>query len=202
MKASQRLVEIFWALYEQNKTLAHGNDEQRRILTRMICEQARFELGVGYGTKSATPNRPPSKDSITFRDVAATKLHNWDWQSGTTRKPQIKVGQESEDVSKQHFIEVLPIDHLGITDPNPIPNPPVPIPNPPTPIPCKPKYNAMIHMKLSFDIGRELEVAGSPYIGNLPASTELTGHLLYHVQFLKMTPAEALLEAKKRATGL
>jgi hypothetical protein len=124
MRASQRLVDICWALYNKHKDLAHGNDNQRRELTMMICEQAKFEFtpanqDYGYGTKSSTETNPPSKDSIAYNDVNV--LWSIDWQNGTSREPQIVEGSEFENITGQHFITVDAVNHLGSNEPIPVP---------------------------------------------------------------------------------
>jgi hypothetical protein len=116
-------VNVIHALYGEHVDLAHGDDDRRRQLTRMISEQLRYDLGPGWGTKSADLYRPPSKDAIAYFDGFA--LWGWDWQNGTTREPQVVAGQEAAEISGQHFIAVEPINHLG-TVPNPGTPPPTP----------------------------------------------------------------------------
>lgn len=120
--ASQRLVDIVNALYQQHEGLATGNDDDRRQLTLMMAEQARFDLGPHYGTKRADSGRPPSKDAIAYMDTDG-KLYAWDWQNGATREPQIHVGDPAGDISDQVFIKVSPVDHLQGTSPTPSPTP-------------------------------------------------------------------------------
>lgn len=102
-----RAVAIVQALYGQRQDLARGTDDQRRQLTRMICEQLRWELGPAWGHKSADPTRPPSKDAIAYRSPAGL-LWGWDWQSGSSREPMVVEGQEAESILGQHFLDVSP----------------------------------------------------------------------------------------------
>ncbi len=150
LQASDRLVQICWRMYEFHPELAHGNDNKRRQLTGMIAEQCKFEMlyfDVGdFGTKSSSPTNPPSKDSLTVVTFLG-KLYSWDWQHGDSRKPQIVEGSHAEEVTGQHFIAVIPFNHLIV-----VPTPPVepsPIPTPiPTPIPG---HNEVIDRLIHLD---------------------------------------------------
>ena len=122
-----RGVEIVQELYGLNRHLAEGNDPDRRLLTRAIAGQFAFEFGPDWGTKSADPTRPPSKDSLVKKEGG--KLWSWDWQDGDTREPQVKAGDTAEDVTGQHFIAVEPIDYLELSAPAPTPAP-IPDPDP------------------------------------------------------------------------
>lgn len=113
MVLNQRQVDIIWRLYELNIGLAEGNDDQRRVLTRKIAEQICYEFGVDWGTKASSSTNPQSKDSISFR--SPNKLENWDWQNGTTRKPQVTAGEPGVNITGQYFIEVRPMNHLADT---------------------------------------------------------------------------------------
>lgn len=108
---NQRQVEIIEALYGLNLSLARGSDDDRRVLTRKIAEQFVFEFGPDYGCKSSTPTNPQSKDAIAKREN--NRLYSWDWQNGTTREPQVKVGSVAEDITGQFFIAVTGINHLA-----------------------------------------------------------------------------------------
>jgi hypothetical protein len=113
--------EIVVRLHAAHRDLAGGTDDERRQLTRLIVEQVRFEFGPDWGTKSAGVGRPPSKDSLAHR-VGAT-LMGCDWQNGGTREPFTPVG--CADITGQLFIEVSPINHLGLVGPvDPGPPPP------------------------------------------------------------------------------
>jgi hypothetical protein len=129
----QRVDTIVQALYERHTALSHGDDNQRRALTKMVAEQVFCELRGGWGWKSASPTRPPSKDAIALKDV--TGFHGWDLFNGSTRKP-IKGGlyHDLNHGTPQHFIAVSAVDHLGTgcTGPGtPPPPPPDPDPEPP-----------------------------------------------------------------------
>lgn len=110
-KLTQRHVDIIEAIYGLNIDLARGNDDERRIVTNKIAEQFAFEFGPTWGTKSSTPTHPPSKDVVAKMENG--RLYGWDWQNGTTRAPQVHVGQEAEDMTGQHFILVVPTNHLA-----------------------------------------------------------------------------------------
>jgi hypothetical protein len=133
-----RVDAIAQALYDRNKPLAHGNDDQRRALTKMVAEQVTCELGPRWGWKSSTPSNPPSKDAIARHagDPHSGPLDGWDLFDGSSRKP-IR-GGIYHDLSKpkrQHFIPVSKVDHLavGCLTPTPPPDPdPEPEPPPPT----------------------------------------------------------------------
>lgn len=107
-----RVAEIAQALYEQNRSLAQGTDDDRRVLTRKIAEQTRYELGSEWGTKASSRNNPQSKDAIAMQ--TGGRLYVWDWQNGSTREPQIRAGQPGDDVTGQYFISVDPVNHLSV----------------------------------------------------------------------------------------
>lgn len=99
--------------------LHRGDDEQRRQGTRIIAEQVRFSHGPEWGTKSADPGRPPSKDALA-RQVDG-KLFGKDLINGTTR--ELNLDGEMEDITGQTFIPVMALNHLGdvsVPDPGPI----------------------------------------------------------------------------------
>jgi hypothetical protein len=116
---TKRQAEIIQLIYERNKILANGTDDQRRLLTRTIAEQWCYEFGSNHGTKSQFRDYPQSKDALAVQDN--DRLYGWDWQNGTTRAPQVKEGSPSIDMTGQYFIRVTAINHLGT-----IPNPPLP----------------------------------------------------------------------------
>lgn len=128
MNLPSRIVEIVNTLYERNIPLAQGSDDQRRILTRWIAEQCCFEFNNDWGTKAQSVNHPQSKDAIAFRLISGA-MDVWDWQNGSTRQPQVTPNQPPNypNLFGQFFIQVLPIDHIGV-----IVAPPVPPTNPPT----------------------------------------------------------------------
>jgi hypothetical protein len=114
MKLPDRVLQIVRELYARHKTLAEGPDDQRRLLTRMVAEQVRLELGPAWGHKSADPTRPPSKDAIAKRE--GSTLLAWDLFDGTTREPFSD--PDSIDITGQHFIDVSPgHNYLGVIPP-------------------------------------------------------------------------------------
>lgn len=123
MKLPARVAEIVRALYDANKNLAHGTDDDRRQLTTMMNEQIALELGPKWGAKRADSGRPISKDSIAFND--APNLWIWDWQDGSTRMPggSFVAGAEGKNVGEgqpegpQVFVPVTPTNHLGASQP-------------------------------------------------------------------------------------
>jgi hypothetical protein len=117
MKLPQRATDVIRELYERNKPLAQGDDNQRRALTKIIAEQICFDLGPTWGTKRADSGRPPSKDAIAQKQPDG-KLFSWDWQNGATREPIDD--PDHVDITGQVFIEVAPVAHLdGQTGPPP-----------------------------------------------------------------------------------
>ena len=118
MRLPDRVQDITVELYNRNLALAHGDDDQRRQLARMIAEQARYELGPSWGHKRADPGRPPSKDAIAQQQPDG-KLFAWDLFNGATREPN--ADPESIDITGQTFIVVPPVNHLGIA-PDELPN--------------------------------------------------------------------------------
>ena len=123
MRLPDRVQDITVELYNRHLALAHGDDDQRRQLARMIAEQARYELGPSWGHKRADPGRPPSKDAIAQQQPDG-KLFAWDLFNGATREPN--ADPESIDITGQTFIVVPPVNHLGLeapVDPEPGPTP-------------------------------------------------------------------------------
>lgn len=137
----QRGIEIIDALYANHKGLAHGDDDARRMLTRMIAEQMRFELG-SWSTKSAGSGRPQSKDSIALPVGTAGAFCNWDWQHGSTRVRTINAGTRGEFINDQQPLPTSAVNHLGgIVAP---PEPPTAPPVPPSPTPISDSVMAAI----------------------------------------------------------
>jgi hypothetical protein len=125
MRYPSRVQDIINELYERNKSLSKGNDDERRALTKLIIEQTIFEFpNDGYGWKSAEPTRPPSKDSMARHVIVNGELRliSWDLFDGTTRAPNQQ--PESIDITGQNFIEVIGTNHLksGQEEPKPISN--------------------------------------------------------------------------------
>ena len=116
MILSVRHIEIINQLYNRNIALANGDDNQRRKLTTMINEQNCFEFGTRWGNKARRVGGTVSKDAIGFLEDDRT-VSVWDWQNGTTRKPQVKAGDEPDfphlPLNEAAFIPVSPVDHLS-----------------------------------------------------------------------------------------
>ena len=109
-----RVKEIIRLMYERHRDLAHGDDDARRTLTRMIAEQIAYEFGPRWGTKAQSPSHPPSKDAIAFQTPDG-QLFAWDWQNGATREPFDEPIRHT--ITGQHFIAVTPKNHLGAPPP-------------------------------------------------------------------------------------
>lgn len=111
-----RGADIIDALVLGNANLAHGDDDQRRNLTRMILEQLVCEFPQDtYTWKSADAGRPPSKDALGR--LVDGRLWIWDWQNGSTRGRMVVAGQPAHDVTGQHPIAVGCVNHLAPTPP-------------------------------------------------------------------------------------
>ncbi len=112
-----RVRDIIHALYERNLPLANGNDELRRALQTLICEQTCFELGEDWGAKNAGGGRPRSKDSIAC--LHKGMVYGADCFNGATRKPSVP--DVLEALPGQVFEPVPPINHLGnVVQPPPV----------------------------------------------------------------------------------
>jgi hypothetical protein len=105
-----RIPAIVQALYAQHVDLAEGDDDQRRALQMLVCEQARFELGPAYGAKKSAEGHPSSKDSIAYLAPDGV-LYAADCFNGSTRKPAVP--SVFEEIGGQVFIPVQSVDHLG-----------------------------------------------------------------------------------------
>lgn len=133
MRLPDGVQSIVEALYLRHTALAHGHDEQRRHLTQLIVEQTVFSFpGQGWGWKSADPNRPPSKDAIAKKDGA--RLLAFDLFDGGTRKPIQR--PDAIDITGQHFIPIIGVNHLGGVKPDPVE--PDPVKPPPDPVDLSP----------------------------------------------------------------
>jgi hypothetical protein len=125
MNLPARADEIVKILYDRNKPLANGSEDDRRTLTRMMAEQICFELGPVWGTKSTSSAAPQSKDALAYR-LSASAMDIFDWQNGSTRQPQTypNMPPQYPNTTGQYFISVSPVDHLGGgTGPTPTPPP-------------------------------------------------------------------------------
>lgn len=99
-------------LYNLHKDLAHGSDEQRRELTRMIVEQTTFDDSTGFWGHKAQKHGPPSKDTMGKREVGV--LIAWDLFNGTTREPNPSPIQSFNlDASTQELLYYMGVDHLN-----------------------------------------------------------------------------------------
>lgn len=114
MNFPQKAYDDVVALYEKNKTLANGSEDDRRQLTKMIAEQISYDLGRDWGTKSTSSSGPQSKDAIANR-IGPGSMDIWDWQNGTNRGVQVKAGDAPDypNVVNQFFIQVNPFNHLA-----------------------------------------------------------------------------------------
>lgn len=108
------------ALYERNTDLAHGSDDQRRVLQQKVCETVRARKGPSWGWKSnhgigianSTDAIAELPEGAEFRKNERQPLYMWDLFNGSTRKPNpLPVMSEGEHV-EQFFVPVEPIDHL------------------------------------------------------------------------------------------
>lgn len=109
-----RGVEIIDGFLSQSRylTLAQGNDDQRRELTKAIAEQMKYDLG-NWSLKSADPGRPQSKDSLSLPVTGGPAFCNWDWQNGTTRLRSIDANTRGEFIADQHLLPTAAVNHLG-----------------------------------------------------------------------------------------
>lgn len=123
MKLTPRQVQIIEELYNLNLNLANGDENQRRQLTQKIAEQVNFEFGPRYGMKARAGGNisNASKDSLAYLEDDTT-VSVWDWQNGTTRKPQVVPGMEPTHphlpLNEAKFITVSPVNHLNTPDTN------------------------------------------------------------------------------------
>lgn len=146
MKISTQAVAAIKGLWTAHQDLARGSDDDRRALTRLMAEQLATQ-DPKWGTKSADPGRPPSKDAVAYNGAS---LWGWDTINGTSREVQVAAGQEGEDITGQTFIAVTPTDHLGTGQ---LPIPPIP-PIPPTqpPVDLGPLNQAMLAIAQAVQI--------------------------------------------------
>lgn len=105
-------------LAQRHSDLAHSSDDNdRRKLTRMICEQIAYDLGNDWGCKkrAGLSDEFQSKDSIAYREDDNT-TSVWDWQNGTTRERGVNEGDEPHhshlDDSEATFMPVEKVNHL------------------------------------------------------------------------------------------
>lgn len=107
---------------------APGEDfeERARQWSIAFAEQVAFEQGPMWGMKRADPNRPISKDTISYYlDDGGVRI--WDLLSGTgTGRPTLNLDPESQDLPGQFFVRVTPTNHLGVVQPPVQPTPTLP----------------------------------------------------------------------------
>lgn len=105
--------QIIDQLVAKHPALAQGDDVQRRLLTRYIAEQMRYEFG-NWSMKAADKTRPQSKDSLALPVNGGPAFCNWDWQNGTTRKRAIDRNTEGEYLDDQYLLPTTAVNHLGL----------------------------------------------------------------------------------------
>lgn len=107
------------AIWPQVAQLHRGNDDERREGTKRIIEQIVFSHpGEGYGWKSSSPTNPPSKDAIARR--VDGRLYYIDIVNGGSRELADLNGPMG-DITGQHFIPLVGVNHLGGVPPPPPP---------------------------------------------------------------------------------
>jgi len=119
---------IIQNLYEANRALAAGSENQQRLLTRLIAEQMAFELGPAWGCKAATPTRPQGPSELAYLEPP---LWIWRWSdgdghvTGTMGAPlPTPLLMPLEQSAGQTFLAVDPIDHLQVSATRPPSRPP------------------------------------------------------------------------------
>jgi hypothetical protein len=217
MRLPDSVQQIVNTLYARNYGLAHGTDDERRSLTKLIVEQTVFALpGQGWGWKSADPTRPPSKDGIAKQQDG--RLLGFDLFNGGTRAPNDHPA--SEDITGQYFIAVAGVDHLGGSVPVPAPQTPPPASSPDPALLARiasleeenrrlEADNLKLHAHLTYDDMMQTVAAcdaayegaqhGRKKIAMLPS---LTAHLVYRMAFEGFTPEALIEDARERGAFL
>lgn len=87
-----------------------GNEEAIQNWTHKLSQQLAFTFyGAGWGHKSASINRPHSKDVVCLKDP----FIGWDILLGAgTPDPKLSLNGESIDLTGQYFETVVPINFL------------------------------------------------------------------------------------------
>ncbi len=117
---------ILRKMYDKYRGLAHGSDDQRRELTRMICSTITFyhppndPISIGHKRQKGGAF---SKDAAGAYQGA--QLIIWDLFNGATREPNDKPIQSfNGDNATQESVVQPPIDYLEMApDPGPGPDP-------------------------------------------------------------------------------
>lgn len=117
--------QIINSFLDQSKYLlmAQGSDDDRRVLTKAIAEQMRFDLG-SWSVKSADKNRPQSKDSLALPMSGGPAFCNYDWQNGSTRRAYDVI--EGAYIADQNLLPTAAVNHLGGPPQTPVVDPAVP----------------------------------------------------------------------------
>jgi hypothetical protein len=133
----------FASAFAQNETGA-------REFTALCCEQLAYSFPTeGWCWKASSPTNPPSKD-CTARQYQG-RFEGWDIlsQAGVTGPKYLANPPGYHDLTGQHPIPVVAVNHLGVTPPVPIP--PTPIP----PAPGQPTnadiYASIARLQADFD---------------------------------------------------
>lgn len=101
--------------------LNQGTDDARRQFALIVAEDFAFKFpGEGWGSKSADPGRPQTKDVVARQ--RGNTLEGWDLVDGGTKRVTCT---SHVDLTGQHFIPVTPRNHLEAETPPP-PPPPAP----------------------------------------------------------------------------
>lgn len=208
---SAAVVELFkkWVVRFPVPTDVPGPAHEERIRKYVIrfAEQVEFSFpGEGYGVKKASAGRPIGKDTLARKYGGAFLA--WDLFKGAgTGTPEPDWTPTVHDLtdSKQVFVPVKPVNHLGVSEPGPDPTPePKPDPKPPTPKPpTGPAFTHPDQLRVGREVGKILWAPGSKYAGNVDGAFESLAHILWKFrENPRYTIADALENARRRAAGL
>lgn len=131
LPARDRFAEKFPLPIRGNGQSQDEFEEVMRSYVRRLAEYIKWSTGDGkWGTKSADPNRPQSKDAIAY---FGPPLLGFDMYGGVgTGQPSQVSDPVSADIAGQNFISVVARNHVGDAT---TPPPNVPPPNVPPPAP-------------------------------------------------------------------
>lgn len=168
-----------------NQALVWGDDDKRRIFTKMVIEQLVWDFpSEGWTWKSADPGRPPSKDSISR--IYGGRLCNWDWQNGATRERVVKAGDIGMDITGQTAIPVMGVNRMVST---PVPVPPVP------PVPVTPQPSPQLTIE-------QIEAVFDRVFARHEAVTQLDGQPTpAERRFLSLADQMAILRGEQEKFG-